>query len=359
MLRLKGRPAAAVWAASAMVLAGLSFSPAARASDELAKREFNVVGSWSNGSVYPTFEQPFWTEGLPKASGGRLTAKVQAFDRVGLGGAAVFEMVQKGIYDIGATVIEYVAGEEPRTEGLDLPAIADPALSRKVLDAYRPHLAEALEDAYDVVLLAVLPQTPQVVFCNAKIAGLKDLAGKRVRGSGRMTMDFIEAVGGTGVSIAFNEVPIALERRVIDCGVTGALSGYTGGWSEVVTHFYALPVGGWDHIGIVANRSVWNSLGKPTQQFLSAQLADMESRSWGTIKQDFELGIACNTGGACAIGKPFALTRVDVSEEDQARALKIMEANVLPRWAARCKGKCIENWNASAGKVLGITARRG
>src|SRR5690606_2672123 len=126
--------------------------------------------------------------------------------------------------------------------------VADPQQAKKVLDAYRPHLEKAFEESYNSVFLAAIPQTPQVFFCNAEVNSLADLSGKRIRGSGRMTMDFIAAVGGVGVSLAFNEMPVALDRGVVDCGVTGVLSGYTGGWSEVSSHLYMLPAGGWDQV---------------------------------------------------------------------------------------------------------------
>ena len=31
---------------------------------------------------------------------------------------------------------------------------------------------------------------------------------------------------------------------------------------------------------------------------------------------------------------------------------------VLPKWAARCPGDCVENWNDTVGKVVGLTAKK-
>ena len=36
-------------------------------------------------------------------------------------------------------------------------------------------------------VLAIAPYPPQIVFCNAEVTGLDDLAGKKIRASGRMT----------------------------------------------------------------------------------------------------------------------------------------------------------------------------
>ena len=340
-------------AASALALAS---SVSAQEQSEIMERELNVVGSWSTSSLYPDYEQPFWNETLPGASDGRLTANLRAFDELGLGGDAVYEMVSQGVYDVGATVMDYVAGDEPRVEGADLPAIADPARAHQITEAYRPTLERAFDETYDSHLLAVIPFSSQVVFCNTEISGLEDLEGKRIRGSGRMTIDFIEAVGGTGVSVAFNEVPVALERGVIECGVTGSLSGYLAGWSEVASHFYPLPVGGWDPVGIAIRNDVWAELNEPTQELLAEQLDQFEDKVWSEANEATEVGIACNTGGECPYGEPEDMTLVEVTEEDLQTALEIMESQVLPSWASRCSGECIESWNETAGDVVGITA---
>lgn len=314
--------------------------------------DLNVVGSLSTSSLYPTYELPFWTETLPAASGGRINVTVQAFDRLGLGGAAVYEMVEQGVYDIGTTIIDYVAGDEPRVEGLDIPAIADPALAREISIAYRPYLERVFDEAFDSVLLGVAPFTAQVVFCKAEINGLDDLAGLRIRGSGRMTMDFIEAVGGTGVSIAFNEVPVALDRGVIDCGITGTLSGFFGGWSEVSTHFYPLPIGGWDPVGFAMNNDSWNNLDEETQTLLREQVASLEDQIWNNAVADNQLGIACNTGGECAVGTAQNLTLVEITEADQRRAVELTRDVVLPRWNERCAGECAETFAATVAPLL-------
>lgn len=320
--------------------------------------KLNVVGSLSTSSLYPAHEVPFWTETLPAASNGKITATVQAFDLLGLGGGAVFEMVQQGVYDVGTTIIDYVAGDEPRVEGLDIPGIDDPAVLRQIADAYRPYLERVFEETFDSKLLAIMPYTAQVVFCKTPITGLSDLAGKRIRGSGRMTMDFIEAIGGTGVSIAFNEVPVALDRGVVDCGITGTLSGYLAGWSEVSTHFYPLPLGGWDPAGIAINNSTWDSLDAETQTLLRDEVAKLEERTWDGAAADNQFGINCNTGGECPAGPAFNLTLVEITDEDRARAAQLAQEVVLPRWNERCPGECAETFAQTVQPLLDARAKQ-
>ncbi len=334
------------------IAAALLLSTATAAYAQGEEYQFNVVGSLSTSSLYPTYEVPFWNETLPQASGGRVSVTLQAFDRLGLGGPAVYEMVQQGVYDVGTTIIDYVAGDEPRIEGLDVPAIADPALSQEIAQAYRPYLDQVFDEAYDSQLLAVAPFTAQVVFCNTPIAGLADLAGKRIRGSGRMTMDFVEAVGATGVSIAFNEVPVALDRGVVDCGITGTLSGFLAGWSEVSTHFYPLPIGGWDHVGFAMNNATWESIDEETQGLLRTEFGKLEALIWSEAAASNQVGIDCNTGGECPHGTAQNLTLVEVTPEDQARAIEVMRETVLPRWNERCPGECADTFVQTVEPIL-------
>ncbi len=341
------------------LLAGLAILALAggASAQQVKEKNFNVLGNWSM-SPLSSHERPFWSETLPKASGGKLTAKFQPFNQLGLNANTVYDLVGKGVYDAGATVISYLSGDDPSVEGINLPGISDPAMARKIADSYRPQLERTLAKAYDVVLLAVVPQAPQVVFCNAKIGGLKDLAGKRVRGSGRMTMDFVQAVGGTGVSIAFNEMSIALERGVVDCGITGVLSGYTGGWAKVSSHFFPLLTGGWDHVGVTMNRKVWDGLDEPTRTLLRAQFKAFEDSVWNAMTTETEKGTSCNTGGACDRGPPAKMQLVKVSDADTKAAMDLLKTQVLPKWAARCSAACVTEWNNTVGKVIGFTLEK-
>ena len=315
-----------------------------------------VVGTFSSTNLYPQFEQPFWTETLPEASNGTLVADLVPVDQSGIGASDVFENVSLGLFDVGATVIDYVVGQDSRLEGVDMPAVApDAATAQAVAEAYRPLLEEAFEETFDSKLLAVIPFTSQVVFCREPIAGLADLAGKKIRGSGRSTLEFIEAVGATSVNIAFGEVPTSLERGVVDCAITGALSGYNSGWPEVTSHFYPLQAGGWDPVGIAINNSVWDGLSEETQTLLSEQLADLEAKVWAAADEDTAVGVACNTGGECPYGEAASMTLVPVSDADLELSRTLVRDEVLPAWAERCGEACITRWNETVGQVLGIS----
>ena len=58
----------------------------------------------------------------------------------------------------------------------------------------------------------------------------------------------------------------ALQRNVVDCALTGTLSGNTAGWPEVSTHLYPLPVG-WSLYYTAANLDTWQEFEPEVRAF--------------------------------------------------------------------------------------------
>jgi hypothetical protein len=81
----------------------------------------------------------------------------------------------------------------------------------------------------------------------------------------------------------------------------------------------------------------------------------METAIWNDAVRANQEGINCNVGGECSYGEPEGLKLVEVSDEDLELALGVMRDVVLPRWAQRCAGECIENWSSTVGEVLSIS----
>ena len=330
----------------------LPLSMAASAQD-LPATDLNVVGSWSNLPLYQEFERKFWEETVPAESGGAISVNMTTFDQMGVAGADVYRMLGDGVFDVGMTVADYTVGDAPELEGLDVPLIAmDGVTARKMVEAAKPWVAEIMRDRFNAHALAIAPYPPQIVFCNAEISGLDDLVGKKIRGSGRMTSLFLEALGAEGITLAFSEVPGALERGVIDCAVTGAGSGYASGWHESSTHLVNLPLGGWDPVGFAMNKDSWESLDAETQTLLREQVAALEEKIWSNAAADNQIGIDCNTGGDCPVGTALNLTLVEITPEDQRRAVELTRDVVLPRWNERCAGECAETFAQTVAPLL-------
>ncbi len=319
--------------------------------------ELSVVGSWSSLPLHNQYEAPFWSDKLPAASGGDIDVSLTTHDQMNLGVGDVFRLLGDGVYDVAMTVADYAVADAPELEGLDVPLVALTAdEARAMVDAARPMVEDIYNTRFNSHVLAIAPYPPQVVFCNAEINGLDDLAGKKVRASGRMTAKFLEALGAEGVNVSFAEVPGALQKGVVDCAVTGAGSGYSAGWWEVSTHLLPIPLGGWDSVVTAINMDKWNSLDADTQALITDQVkAEFEDPAWASAQDALVNDIACLTGnGECPAGDARGMTLVEVSDADFEKARSVLVNEVLPEWAERAGADWAARWNESVGQTVGV-----
>ncbi len=62
----------------------------------------------------------------------------------------------------------------------------------------------------------------------------------------------------------FGEVVPALEKGVVDCGITGTMPAYKAKWPEVTNTLFRLPVG-FTAGFLAANLTMWNKLSPDTR----------------------------------------------------------------------------------------------
>ena len=334
----------------------LLIGAALASSTVLADQELAVVGSWSGLPLHKQYEAPFWTEKLPAASDGKITANLTTHDQMGIQGGDVYRMLGTGVFDVGMTVADYAVSDSPALEGLDVPLIANDATSAQAMvNAARPMVDDIYKDVFNSKVLGIAPYPPQVVFCNAEIASLADLKGKKIRASGRMTGKLLEALGAEAVNVSFGEVPGALQRGVVDCAVTGAGSGYSAGWWEVSTHLLPIPLGGWDPVVTAMNMDKWNSLSADEQSLIQSEVTnELESPAWASAQSALTTDVACLTGNGDCPGEKHSMTLVEVTDADMQTARDALISSVLPDWAERAGGDWAQRWNESVGKVVDV-----
>ena len=336
---------------------GILATTTALAAPAMAQ-DLSVVGSWSSLPLHQQYEAPFWTETLPEASGGDINVSLTTHDQMNLGVGDVYRLLGQGVYDVGMTVADYAVADAPELEGLDVPLVALTAgEARAMVDAARPMVADIFEARFNSHVLAIAPYPPQIVFCNAPVTELADLEGLKVRASGRMTAQFLEALGAEGINVSFGEVPGALQSGVVECAVTGAGSGYSAGWWEVSTHLLPIPLGGWDSVVTAMNLDRWNSLDEGTQELIESQIAtEFEDPAWTSAQDALENDIACLTGnGDCPSGEARDMTLVEVSDADFERAREVLVSDVLPAWADRAGEDWAKRWNDTVGAEVGVS----
>ena len=317
----------------------------------------SVVGSWSSLTLHKEFETKFWNEVLPAAANGELAVRMTTFDQMGLKGSDVFRMLGDGLFDVGMSVGDHSVEDAPELEGLDVPLVANTAQeAKKMVDAARPLISEVMEERFNAKLLAIAPYPPQIVFCRTQISSLADLKGKKVRGSGRMTSQLLEALGAEGITLAFGEVTGALERGVVDCAVTGGGSGYSAGWWEVSKYLMPLPLGGWDPVITAVNLDKWTSLSPELQQLILDKVrTDFEDPAWSQAERALRDDVACLTGnGECPVGTARDMLLIEPTPNDVNMARNVLSEKVLPDWANRVGRDWVSRWNDSVGAIVGV-----
>src|SRR5205814_410200 len=300
-------------------------------------------------------EVPFWRETLTKASNGAITADITPLDQMGIDDKTMLRLLRLGVMDFAGMDISKMAGDDPRFEGCDLAGITlDADRARAGCEAYRSVIDRQMQKNWNARLLAFGGNPPQVFWCRGLLGGLSDLKGKKVRVFNNTMRDFLGGIGATAVSMAFAEVVPALNNGVVDCGVTGSLSGNTAGWPEVTKSLYPMSLG-WSINVMAVNLASWNRLDKRVQNFLLEQVQAYENKMWTTLKKATAEADNCNTGKQpCTMGKLAHITIVPVKPAEAETHKKLVEGAVLAGWAKRCGAECAAEWNNTVGKTLGL-----
>ena len=315
-----------------------------------------AVGTWGNLTHYQKHEGPFWNELITSVSDGQIIGDIKPQTELGLKGFEIMRLVKNGVFDFAFGLPSYIAVENAIFEGADLSSVTqDINTERKVAEAYFPILERAFAKIYNAKLLMRYPQGSQTLLCNTEINDLADLKGKKIRVYSTTLGDFVEGVGGISVTIPFAEAIPALERGVVDCGITGTMSAYKAKWHQVATHAYTLRVG-WALAFGAMNMTKWNSINSHQQTLLIKEIDTLSNRMWAETAIEDEIAISCITGGKCAIGESGTMKLVKPSNDDLAVRDKIANDVILARWAKRCGAECAETWNKTVGSILGLKA---
>ncbi|PAT42188.1 TRAP transporter substrate-binding protein [Vandammella animalimorsus] len=342
----------------ALLAAAAALSAAPALAQELPKTHLKVTGGLSNLSAYQDYELPFWSKSIPEKSADRITADIKGYNEMGLKGPEMLRLMGSGVVEFGTATLAYFASDNPINEAIDLAGLApDLKTAREVTAAFEPVYAKFYGQGNNVKLLGISTYPAQVLFCNAPISGLADIKGKKVRTSSRTQADFIEALGGASVTMAFGEVVPALQNKVVDCAITGSLSGYSAKWYEVSTHLVALPIN-WNQQIHAVNAKAWAKLDPKVQQFLQTEINGLVNSIWDAAGRQTQQGYDCNTGAdACTEPVKGKMVLVQPSEADQA-LLKDIRGQVIAKWAQRCNAQCVSDFNDTVGKLLGLSAEK-
>jgi TRAP-type C4-dicarboxylate transport system substrate-binding protein len=327
-------------------------------AQQLDKKEFNVVGTWNFLTPWQQLEKPFWSEDLVKASSGHLKGNIKAVNELNLKGTELLRMLKQGVFDAAFVMPIYVEDGGAVIEALDIAGVArDFAMARDIANTWMPEIEVVMKEKHNALTLSTFVWPEQDFYCRGDVRSVEDLKGRKIRVQGTSQADLVAALGGTGVTITFAEVVPALEKGVVDCGITGTMPAYKAKWPEVTNTLFRMPVG--FTVGLmVINATAFGKLSPATQTFLRDQAKALEDKSWKAIIAETEDGVHCTTGsGACPVGPPAKLKLVKPSEADFKARDRALNEVVLKSWAKRCGEACATKWTERIGKKYGLVAK--
>ena len=301
----------------------------------------------------------FFAPNLLERTDGRLQFVTTSFPELGLAGGDTLSMVADGTLDSVTVYDGYVGGEIPPINILRLWGIYS---SREQEFAAAQAIIKDIEEL-------VLSETGGVVmnhnwyagddqflFCREKIDGVDDFAGKRVRSHSAMLSDWLDGMGARAQFMAYVEVHNALERGLLDCGVTGADPGYGQRWYEV-TDFLVGPLPSITFNNNVINAEKWASIPEDLQQIILEEAAksELEALRLASIQSEMGLINLTTERGAGRDKMEF----VPFSYEIKYRGLDRAAAEyVVPRWVNRVgdtRHPIIANsFNNKIGPIVGL-----
>ncbi len=315
--------------------------------------QLKIVGGLAGISQYTKFEEPFWMQEVPHLTGGRVLAEIHPFDRSGLPGQEMLQLMRLGVVPFGTALLAQVSGDEPELNAVDLPTLnPDMASLRKVVALYRRQLHDTLLEKYDVELLGIYAYPAQVIYCADRFTSLKDLAGRKVRTSSVDQSEMMVALGAIPIVTPFSNIVNAIKTRTVDCAVTGTMSGAEIGLPEVTSYISPMAVS-WGLSFFGANRLAWDQLPPDIRDTLRNGIGKLELSVWDAADRETAAGLACDVGSsACAGGKAFHMNLVPLTAEDEVLRKELLTMSILPKWIRRCGGDCVVAWNANLGKAL-------
>jgi TRAP-type C4-dicarboxylate transport system substrate-binding protein len=321
--------------------------------------EIQVIGSLGGINLYTKQEEPFWSSEIEKITEGRIRATIRPFDRAGLPGAEMLRLIQTGVVPFGTSLVSLVSADEPELGSVDLPALnPDIASLRRTVAAFRPRAIKLLKERYNIELLGIYTYPAQVIFCAKPFTGLADLEGRRIRTASVAQFEVMTALGAMPVNTPFAEVVRSINKGVVDCAITGTLSGNEIGLSEVTTHLHGMAIS-WGVSIFGASGFTWNRLSPDVRETLKSAVGELENRAWAAAERETMNGIACNGGlPSCIGGRPGKMAVVQASPADEKTRRRLLIEVSLPSWRDRCGTGCAESWNATIAPTVGLYFRK-
>ena len=297
----------------------------------------------------------WFSERVEERTNGQLVIEIIGYPELGIAGPDILELLANGTLSFAELPAAYTAGDLPAMDMKYLWGMyPDNETFYKATTASIPDLDRLIEErtggGVTIFQLWRVPENEIFFFSKEPIETLADFEGLKVRSFGGALSDMIDGMGSEAQWVAFSEVYTALERGILDGGVTGANAAYGQRWYEVADYM-AGPLPLFTVENATFNYDVWQDLPEDFQQILWEE---------GAI---YELEFFRFTPVLSSLGIPKLLDQgmIYTPFNDEIKAFLFEEVAlnyVIPQWVSRVGGydtEAVQLFNKNVGPVAGIT----
>jgi TRAP-type C4-dicarboxylate transport system substrate-binding protein len=235
-----------------------------------------------------------WAKEIEKRTAGKVQITVFAGGTLSPADKC-YDGVEKGISDIGMSVLGYTRGKFPFSEVLDLPlGCRSGATATAMVNAFYAKFAPKEFDQVKIMYLHA--HGPGFLHSKKPVATLADVKGLKIRCTG-LAAKIVTALGGTPVAMPMGETYDALSRGVVDGSMAPQESLQGWRWGEVVKSTTECYGAAYTTTFFVAmNKSKWDALPADIQQIIAKvneEWVPKTGQSWDEMDKagkEFTLG---------------------------------------------------------------------
>ena len=288
---------------------------------------------------------------VEKRTDGQVEFSITSFPELGIAGGDTLRLIEDNTLEMAVVYSGYVGGDLPLLDVGNLWGLSPSEEAHLVLtDAIHEDLVQVLKDVTGGQPIMRHYYPNQFIFSSDPLDTLDDFEGKQIRQHSAILGDLLAGLGAEGQFVAFADVYTALERGVLDAGVTGGEPGHSQRWYEVTQYLYGPIVGSVAVAYVTMSSDSWERLPEDIQQILLETGRDYEDLAKKTLIEEWNvISVDANVESGM-IHKPF-------SDEVQARMREVALTVILPNWVERTGGPnsdAVTLYNDKVAAIIGV-----
>ena len=293
----------------------------------------------------------FFIPEVEKRTDGQLKFVLYSFPELGIAGADTLRLVADNTLEVTEIYSGYVGGDLPLLDIGNLWGLSPSEEAHLELsDAIHDDLVQVLKETTGGQPIMRQYYPNQFIFSRDELDTLDQFDGKLIRQHSTILGDLLAGLGAEGQFVAFADVYTALERGVLDGGVTGGEPGHSQRWYEVTDYLYGPIVGSVAVAYYTMGSDSWNQLPPDIQQIVLEVGREYEDLARKTLIEEWNpFSVSANVDSGM-VHRPF-------SDEVQAKMREVALEVILPNWVDRTGGPnsdAVQLFNNKVAPIIGV-----